>query len=105
MVPWILLIFALFTVLMMASKILSVFLIVGLPPVCTKVRLAEDVGGGQWEEDVRGKQPFHPAMPRVLLSQGLITEAGELGCLVEHSELFGRVTVTPTHSQQQVWKP
>lgn len=54
------------------------------------------VGGRQWEEDVRGRHPFHPTMPRVLLSQGLITEAGELGCLVEHSELFGRVTVTPT---------
>lgn len=62
------------------------------------------MGRRQWEEDVRGKHPFHPAMPGVLLSQRLITEAGELGYLVEHSELFGRVTVTPTHNQQPVWK-
>lgn len=65
------------------------------------------LGGRQWEEDVRGKWPFHPAMLRVLLSQRLISEAGKLGYLVEHSELFGnllpgRVTVTPTHSPDVV---
>lgn len=75
MVPWILLVFALFTVLMKASRILSVLLFVCLPPVCAKLRLAEDGGweavGGSGGD--RGKRPFRPAVLRVLLSQRLVS--------------------------------